>query len=243
MKTKSVLQSVESSSASAGLIDRLECTTKDLVTPEQHKLNCTITTAEIRKAKRGDEQSQLDIIRKIRLCAGNRMKRDFAQDQFYMQKDDFNQIVDLKILEAIQNWKPGHATLKNLALYYIKKAFDMKNVGHSYYEGCKSNIFKDYFHGIEKHNDLIEEEVLLDMDKIKKAIGNDRMFIALRLSGGLNGSTKMSFRELTDVIYGHSGKKISRQAIHSLVKRAKNKLKKAFTNESELIIYEEKTNT
>lgn len=219
------------SSASAGIAEGPGCS------PSEYVTSTHISTREIQRAKNGDSNVQLDIILKIRrYIGGYKLHHDYARDQFYMPKEDIEQTIDLKILEAINAWQPGRCSFKSLATEYIKRSFDIRYVGNSYYEGGYSNIFLHQ----KAHLDVPErepEEYVLDMAKIRTAIGNDRMYIALRLSMGLDGCTKIPFSKISEIVYGCSGKKISRQAIHSLVKRAKSRLKHAFQNKEELICH------
>ena len=201
---------------------------------------------QLMQAKKGNEKAVLEIISKIRACLGiyknitqtKQYVEKFASTQWYMEHDDINQIIDLKIIEAIHAWKSGGCNFPTLAKKYISRAFDVQYAGSNYYEGQVSNIFKT------QH---VQEQVqpnghcTLNMEKIRLALANDRMYFALRLSMGLEGTEKMSFNRITDIIYGYSGRKVSRQAIHSLVKRAKVRLKKSFINEKELILNEKKT--
>ena len=222
---KNTLRSTALSASSAGFVSG----------PER-----VVSLDQIALAKKGSEKAQLYIIKKIRAYVGvKKYNNDSTKDQWYMSREDINQVIDLKILEAIHKWVPGRCDFPTLASEYIKRALDPKYVGSSYYEGQKSNIFKTQH---VQELDQPKEGCKLDMNKLREALGNDRMYFALRLSMGLNGTDKMSFNHISDIIYGHSGEKVSRQAIHSLVKRAKAKLKKVFSNEKEIIIYE-KTET
>jgi hypothetical protein len=180
-------------------------------------------------AKIGDNEAQLRIIAKVKLYAFN-VIHAIRSRQYYMEESDIDQVISSKVLEAIDHWRPGGCDIKTLATEYIKRALSMECAGRHYYEGFKADVFRM----VHKQNKRTDEPIL-DMQKIRKAVGSDKNYMALRMCFGLDGTPRMSYREIGQLMLNKGGQPVCRQAIHLRKQRAIRNIRRSFTNPNEII--------